>query len=62
MLTPFAARLHAGLPDWMQMKGSTHTYIAPLPENLERGLHRVTVIFEDAYGRVFEETRFFEVL
>jgi 3',5'-cyclic AMP phosphodiesterase CpdA len=62
LVDPFAARLHAGLPDWMQMKGSTHTYVAPLPEHLKRGLHKVTVTFKDAYGRVFETTKFFEVL
>lgn len=59
---PSVVPLLAGLPDWMQTKGSTHTYVAPLPSDLDRGLHRVTVIFRDAYGRVFEEVRFLEVL
>lgn len=59
---PFAVPLLAGLADWLQTKGSTHTYIAPLPTDLAPGLHKVTVIFKDAYGRVFEEVKFFEVL
>lgn len=59
---PFVVPLLAGLPDWMQTKGSTHTYIAPLPLELAPGLHKVTVTFKDAYGQVFEEVRFFEVL
>ncbi len=59
---PFAIPLLSGLPDWLQTKGSTHTFIAPLPEDLEPGCHRVTVTFRDAYGRVWEEAKLFEVL
>ena len=59
---PFVVPLLSGLPDWMQTKGSTHTFIAPLPSDLDRGLHKVTVTFKDAYGNVFEEIKLFEVL
>lgn len=52
----------AGAPDWLWPKGSTHTFVLPLPSDLERGVHKVTVTFKDAYGNVFEEVRFFEVL
>lgn len=62
LVDPFVVPLLAGLADWLQTKGSTHTFVAPLPSDLERGLHKVTVIFKDAYGRVWEEVKFFEVL
>lgn len=49
------------LPDWMRTVGSTHTFWAPLPTNLEPGIHTVKVTVKDRYGREYEKERFFEV-
>lgn len=49
------------LPDWMRTAGSTHTFWAPLPVNLEPGIHTVKVTAKDRYGREYEKERLFEV-
>lgn len=59
---PFVIPLLSGLADWLQTKGSTHTFVAPLPEDLTPGCHKLTVTFKDAWGRIWEEVKYFEVL
>lgn len=50
------------LSDWMRTVGSTHTFIAPLPADLKPGVHSVTVIVKDRYGRRYQTKKIFEVI
>jgi hypothetical protein len=61
IVDPYVSSLQASLDEWLRTKSSTHIWTAPLPYNLEPGLHQVTVITRDIYGFVYKETKMFEV-
>jgi 3',5'-cyclic AMP phosphodiesterase CpdA len=47
--------------DWMEPTPSTHTWEAPMPEQLKPGIHRLKVTVKDHQGNVFTAYRLFEV-
>lgn len=46
---------------WMEAVCSSHIWIAPMPQDLEPGLHRLKVTVEDHQGGVFTAYRLFSV-
>jgi len=66
MEDPLVEELISNNPDhyihWVEPVCSTHIWIAPLPENLEPGLHRLKIKVEDHQGDVFHGYRIFNLL
>ncbi len=58
---PYMNRFLYALEDWLYPQGSTHTWVASLPRNLEPGIHTVTVSFTDSYDNTYQTVRLFEV-
>ena len=47
--------------EWMKPSNCSHLWVAPLPEHLEPGLHRLKVTAVDHQGDVFTAYRLFEI-
>jgi len=65
MKDPFFTKLVAENPDkyldWMEPTDCPHIWMAPLPENLEPGNHRLKITAKDHQGSVFTAYRIFEI-
>lgn len=65
MEDPFFDKLVKDNPEeyiwWMQAVCSSHIWIAPLPDDLEPGLHRLKVTAKDHQGEVFTAYRLFNI-
>jgi hypothetical protein len=59
------AKLYLRIKDrsvfWTPVRRSTHIWAAPLPRDLEPGVHRITVRAIDEYGQVHEAAKLIEV-
>ena len=62
---PFIVELYEQYEDsmksWVNPRRSTHIWTAPLPRDLESGLHVISVTSTDQYGREHKGYRLFEV-
>jgi len=58
---PYANRLLGPIDDRLKPTSSTHIWIAPLPKDLEPGIHRLVVRTSDVYGQTSESIKLFEV-
>ncbi|NIV16364.1 MAG: metallophosphoesterase [Aliifodinibius sp.] len=62
---PYIVALYRQYPqsysDWVNPQPSTHLWIAPLPDTLSVGAHRVTVMAENEDGSRYQASRIFEV-
>ena len=47
--------------DWMEPTDCPHIWVAPLPENLEPGIHRLKITAKDHQGKVFTAYQLFEI-
>lgn len=47
---------------WMLTRRSNHLWRADLPPDLAAGIHRLTIVTTDRYGRSFRQTKSFEVV
>jgi hypothetical protein len=65
MKDPFFEKLVKENPgsfmDWMEAVNSSHIWTAPLPDNLQPGLHRLEITVRDQQGNVFTAYRLFEM-
>ena len=65
MKDPFMERLHVNFDstyaNWIRPQPSTHIWSASLPQEIERGVHTISVRARDRYGNVFEQAVIFEV-
>lgn len=58
---PFGLRLTAALDDSYWPKSSTHIWTAPLPQDLQPGVHSISVHTTDIYGQQHTGSMLFEV-
>ncbi len=65
MKDPFFTKLVAENPDnyldWMEPTDCPHIWVAPFPDNLEAGNHRLKITAKDQQGNVFTAYRLFEI-
>ncbi len=65
MEDPFFTKLVTEYKDcyleWMEPTISTHIWEAPLPGDLEPGIHRLKITVKDHQGNVFTAYRLFEI-
>jgi hypothetical protein len=66
MKDPFFTKLVKENPDkykdWMEPTDCPHIWVAPLPENLEPGNHRLKITAADHQGNVYTAYRLFEII
>ena len=55
------ARAGSTLKPWVKAEASSHIWEAGLPNDLQPGLHRISVKVDDAYGRQHRQNLIFEV-
>jgi hypothetical protein len=58
---PFARRAARGVDRWIRPGGSSHLWTAPLPEELDPGVHIIRIRVEGAFGHVLRASRIFEI-
>ncbi|UCF65418.1 MAG: calcineurin-like phosphoesterase C-terminal domain-containing protein [bacterium] len=65
MIDPFTQSLHAQnekfYENWITPRPTNHIWSAPLPDNLEAGIHTITVIAVNQWGEKFQSSRIIEI-
>ncbi|MFW6248315.1 MAG: calcineurin-like phosphoesterase C-terminal domain-containing protein [Bacteroidota bacterium] len=58
---PYTQQVYRDALTYGAPKLCEHLFMAPLPQNLENGLHSITVKYTDRYGREFSDSLIFKV-
>ncbi|RJP34144.1 MAG: metallophosphoesterase [Candidatus Omnitrophota bacterium] len=65
MIDPFIIDYHEKnkelMPDWVEPATATHIWIAPQPEFLSVGVHKLTIQVLNQYGREYIQSAIFEI-
>jgi len=59
---PYTQQVYRDALTYGAPKLCEHLFMAPLPEELKKGLHTITVKYTDRYGKVFSDSVIFKVI
>lgn len=54
-------QIKTNVPSWILSDNSTHIWTAPMPDDLEPGIHKIVVTTKDQFRNNYQTTGIFEI-